>query len=521
MAALLDHLWQSTLFAGFVALLTLALSNNGARVRFWLWFAASVKFLVPFAALAALGESLSRFAPAPVIAPEPLLAMAPAAERISAPAAAMAPAGDGSFLTWLLPALWMIGFALVLGVRLARSLKLRALLRSAQKLDMPDMKEDALVPVKASASLFEPGLVGIFRPVVLLPKGLLARLSADETQSILAHELTHLKRRDNLTAAIHMWVEAIFWFYPPVWLIGARLIAERERACDESVLARGHDPEVYAEGILKVCKFCLQSPLSSAAGASGGNLGQRVREIMTAPRAVGLNPAKKFLLTAAAVFTVALPVMGGFLSSPMAAPMAAEVRRTVATVQAHASDALERSVTVVAEQIGAPIKPEPEKRLPRLKLASVPPVQAFPPSFTIAPAPTGVPAVPPLPVATKVNAAPVTPAPAAPAPRNAETLNSLKQAVLALDPRGEGDPNQITCRVPQYLPGSRLRGPENCKTNRVWAQLAANKVVVSPDGRTLVATGIRSRNCADPRLGTIPQGSMQASPGTVSLTLCN
>jgi hypothetical protein len=260
--------------------------------------------------------------------------------------------------------------------------------------------------------------------------------------------------------------------------------------------------------------------LSSAAGASGGNLGQRVREIMTAPRAVGLNPAKKFLLTAAAVFTVALPVTGGFLSSPMAA----EVRRTVATVQARASDALERTVNVVAEQIGAPIKPVPEKRLPRLKLASVPPVQALPPSFTIAPAPTGVPAVPPLPAATKTSAAPEAPAPAAstaPAARDTDMQTSLKQAVLALDPRGEGDPNQITCRVPQYLPGSRLRGPEICKTNRVWAQLAANKIVVSPDGRTLVATGIRSRNCADPRLGTIPQGSMQASPGTVSLTLCN
>ena len=122
----------------------------------------------------------------------------------------------------------------------------------------------------------------------------MARLSAGETDSILAHELTHLKRRDNLTAAIHMLVETLFWFYPLVWLIGARLIAERERACDENVLARGHDPEVYAGGILKVCKFCLQSPLSSAAGVSGGNLGQRVREIMTAPRAIRLNPARDF-----------------------------------------------------------------------------------------------------------------------------------------------------------------------------------------------------------------------------------
>lgn len=515
MAALLDHLWQSTFFAGFVLLLTLALRNNDARVRFWLWFVASLKFLVPFAGLAALGEALSRFAPMPVIAPQPLLAFAPAAERISAPAAALAPANSLEFLTWLLPLLWAVGFALVLGVRLTHSLKLRALLRGAQVLDMDLDAETEPVTVKASSSLLEPGLVGIFRPVVLLPKGLLSRLSADEIRSILAHELTHLKRRDNLTAVIHMWVEAIFWFYPPVWLIGARLIAERERACDESVLARGHDPEVYAGGILKVCKFCLQSPLSSAAGASGGNLGQRVREIMTAPRAVRLNPAKKLVLTAAAAFTVVLPVTGGFLSSPMAAPMADGVRRTVAQVQAHASDVLERGVNVVAEQIGAaPVTPLEEKRLPRLKLASVPQVAAVPPIFTIAPTI----AVPP--PTTTTDVAPVQSAQAA-AVAQADPFMALKQAARAIDPRGEGAPDQVTCRVPQSLPGSRLRGPEVCKTNRIWAQFAANKQVVSPDGRTITSTGFKSRNCADPRLGTIQPGSLQATPGTVSLTLCN
>ena len=63
-AALLDHIWQSTLFAGAAWLLTLAFRRNGAALRFWLWFAASIKFLVPFAGLAALGEYLSRQYPA-------------------------------------------------------------------------------------------------------------------------------------------------------------------------------------------------------------------------------------------------------------------------------------------------------------------------------------------------------------------------------------------------------------------------------------------------------------------------
>ena len=54
----LDHLWQSTAFAGVAGLLTLALRTNRARVRQWLWFAASVKFLVPLFVLIALGSRI-------------------------------------------------------------------------------------------------------------------------------------------------------------------------------------------------------------------------------------------------------------------------------------------------------------------------------------------------------------------------------------------------------------------------------------------------------------------------------
>ena len=54
-AMMLNHLWQSSLCAGGAGLIALALHRNGANVRFWLWFAASIKFLVPFAVLTALG----------------------------------------------------------------------------------------------------------------------------------------------------------------------------------------------------------------------------------------------------------------------------------------------------------------------------------------------------------------------------------------------------------------------------------------------------------------------------------
>ena len=63
-----NHLWQSTLFASAIALLTLALRNNRAQVRYWLWLAASLKFLIPFSLLIGLGSHLasSRAATAPI-----------------------------------------------------------------------------------------------------------------------------------------------------------------------------------------------------------------------------------------------------------------------------------------------------------------------------------------------------------------------------------------------------------------------------------------------------------------------
>ncbi|MGC1305060.1 MAG: M56 family metallopeptidase, partial [Caulobacteraceae bacterium] len=88
---------------------------------------------------------------------------------------------------------------------------IRAVVHAARPLALP-----APIPVRASAAMLEPGLVGIWRPVLLLPEGIATQLAPAEVDAILAHELSHLRRRDNLTAAMHMLVEALFWFHPLV-----------------------------------------------------------------------------------------------------------------------------------------------------------------------------------------------------------------------------------------------------------------------------------------------------------------
>jgi uncharacterized protein (TIGR03435 family) len=162
----------------------------------------------------------------------------------------------------------------------------------------------------------EPGVFGILRPVLLLPQGMTERLSPAQLKAIVAHELCHVKRRDNLTALIHMFVEALFWFHPVVWWIGSRLVEERERACDEEVLRTDVEPQVYAEGILSVCRFYLESPLPCVSGITGSNLARRIEAIMANHLADRLRPVHVALLTVAAFGTVIGPVVLGILEAP-------------------------------------------------------------------------------------------------------------------------------------------------------------------------------------------------------------
>ena len=311
--ALANHLWQSTLFAGVAALLTLALRKNRALTRHSVWLAASTKFLVPFSLLVALGGHLN-WHTTPVIA-QPRLAFA--IEELSQPfVAPMASAPAAATETGLSPMrivaiVWACGVLAVLGHWLFRWFRIRAVLRSSAPLQL-----QFPVPVRTSASLIEPGIFGILQPILLLPEGITERLVPQQLRAILDHESSHVHRRDNLTGFIHMLVEAVFWFHPLVWWIGTRLVDERERACDEEVLLLGSEPEVYAAGILNVCKLYVESPLACVSGVTGANLKKRIESIMSCRIGQNLNRAKKLLLAGAGVAALAGPLAIGIGHAP-------------------------------------------------------------------------------------------------------------------------------------------------------------------------------------------------------------
>ncbi len=296
---ILDHLWQSTLAAILAYALTLLFRNNSAGVRYWLWFAASMKFLLPFSFLAALGRmAFVHTAPAGSIAL--LTRIQPAAAPFSA--ATATPVTEHPAWLGLLIAIWLLGLFALAAFWFLRWRRLLAIVGSATPLAF-----DAPIPVRSTQLLLEPGLVGIWRPVILLPEGIAHRLSRTEIDAILAHELCHLRRRDNLLAAAHMLVEAVFWFHPLVWLIGARLIEERERACDESVVACGKNPLHYARAILKVCRLYFRSPLACASGVSGADLDRRITAIMADRDVQNIDPGRKLLLAALGMVIIMAP----------------------------------------------------------------------------------------------------------------------------------------------------------------------------------------------------------------------
>ncbi len=313
-----NHLWQSTVFAVAAALVTLAFRKNRAEVRYWLWLSASLKFLVPFAFLLSLGIRVWDALPAGKI---PSSVAAPSALSTTAVQFTQPFSETFSFapfishtINWIplaILAIWSCGFLALVMMRLRGWLRIRAAVRSSKPLNI-----SATVPVRSSATLLEPGVVGFLRPVLLLPEGIVKSLTPPQLEAVLAHEQCHIRRRDNLTSAVHMLVEAVFWFHPLVWWIGAKLVEERERACDEAVLAHGSKPRVYAEGILNVCKSYLESPLRCVSGVTGSDLKKRIRAILSDRVAGDLNFARKSALALAAMVALAAPILLGMVAAP-------------------------------------------------------------------------------------------------------------------------------------------------------------------------------------------------------------
>jgi beta-lactamase regulating signal transducer with metallopeptidase domain/protein involved in polysaccharide export with SLBB domain len=359
-----DHIWQSTLFAGAAAILVWTMRGCPARVRHAIWTAASIKFLIPFSLLIGFGAYVKP-ASAPDIMAAPVVSAA--IEQISQPFSRTEPyvaidaanVGAGfsrpdaqstmsvpaSWTTYAGPifaAIWLAGALLLTLWRVRGWRQIAATARAASQVtdgaefDLMTHVAGVLrvrprVRLVRSIDMAEPAVLGIFRPRLLWPAALTERLVATDIEPILVHELQHVRRRDNLIALVHMAVETIFWCHPIVWWLGARMVRERELACDEAVIAYGAGRTQYAESLLAVCRLCLASPVRCVSGVSGWNLKHRVEAILTAtPRQLALT--RKLLLGAAMAVALLGPLAVGFLQArPLTIGTAVETMLSPAT----------------------------------------------------------------------------------------------------------------------------------------------------------------------------------------------
>jgi bla regulator protein blaR1 len=317
MDAVASHIWQSTICAATAGALAWMLRNNSASARYWVWFAAAMKFLIPFAALS-------------IVANRVPLPQSPPGTRGALEAASLV------FRSSTLPAMSGIASAFVIGIWVSGALLVlvraawhwsRLAVHTRQSPPVHDgIVYDTLrrleraegignpTAIVVSSHSIEPGVIGIRSPVLIWPRHLTAGLTDTHIEAIVAHEVCHIVRRDNMLALMQIVVNAVFWFYPLVWWISARLVDERERACDERVLAVGQRPGTYAESILRTCQLCIASPLVNVAGVTGGDLKTRIARIMRNAPSVPLGVGKKTALVFAALLTVFVPIVSGVAS---------------------------------------------------------------------------------------------------------------------------------------------------------------------------------------------------------------
>ena len=353
--ALANHLWQATLFAGLVFFAALALGRCPARARHAVWLIALAKFALPSALLVALATQAG-LTPGWLVLSRNPVTVSPVVSRFAQPVmlpmqTASASSGH-SELPCLLTLAWLASSTATLALRWRRRQRFLRVLRAGRPVT-GGREWEALESARSrlglgsrvrlilAQELADPGVSGFRNPVVILPAAVAGQLSDSELEALMIHELLHVRNRDNLAAGFQTLVCSVFWFHPLVWWIDRRLVAERERACDEQALAALEGSQSYLAGILKVCRLAVGANVAGVSGMAGSNLKKRMEWIMSKNvpagsalfrRAVLGATAAAFLLTSLVAGSAQSGVPGGVVVAPIPKPYAKWLAEDVAYI---------------------------------------------------------------------------------------------------------------------------------------------------------------------------------------------
>ena len=198
-----------------------------------------------------------------------------------------------SYLNHYLP--WIVAFYLLgivwFTVRLVYNyfltIKLRThgltALESSWHERITQMAEKINIPGKVNAFFSKhidtPMMMGFFKPIILLPLAMINRLSPQQFEAILLHELAHIRRNDYFLNLIQSVIDTVLFFNPFTWWITKNIREEREKCCDEMVLKLS-DPYQYAEALLALEEPLQKQVFVLAAIGKRSQLLYRIKNIM-------------------------------------------------------------------------------------------------------------------------------------------------------------------------------------------------------------------------------------------------
>jgi TonB family protein len=191
-------------------------------------------------------------------------------------------------MIWLAGCFFLVGWRIRRGITSLRAINEGIPVITGREMDALNRARTTLsverrIGLIFSSSIRTPGVWGLRRPVVVLPKQLATGLGDDELEAVLMHELVHVKRWDNLVGLFETGVSCLLWFYPVIWFLNERLLREREKACDEEIVQR-LTPRVYLSSILQVVRFCIDSKVVGVSSMTGSDLKRRIENIMSSPK---------------------------------------------------------------------------------------------------------------------------------------------------------------------------------------------------------------------------------------------
>ncbi|MGZ0169514.1 MAG: M56 family metallopeptidase [Planctomycetales bacterium] len=215
-----------------------------------------------------------------------------------------------------------------LGYPVAEQSVLDVLTAQAERLDLK-----AVPMVAYCERVAVPVVVGVLKPVILLPAAMMSGLSSQELAAVLAH----VKRFDHVLIVVQRFLEAVLFFHPAVWWLGRRIHDLREHACDDLVIQGGTDRMEYARSLLRVAELRVGDDARSAQlaqlaldGGDPSKLRQRIQRIVQSNDEPGvrLNQSRATFTLVASAMAIALsliPVLPGISEKPVDAAATSDV----------------------------------------------------------------------------------------------------------------------------------------------------------------------------------------------------